>query len=137
MGAQVGQRSSVALFIRRLEWKNDLRIPHVECVEKRLMMDERSVIDIERDLADQGQNVLAILVIKNPYIFCDETAKRVQRQAPDVGFDSVLAQFLHYPVAPLTAKSSLGEVIPSAADPKNYAKSHEAHEGHGDSMRPG
>jgi len=44
MGAQVGQRSSVALFIRRLEWKNDLRIPHVECVEKRLMMDERSVL---------------------------------------------------------------------------------------------
>src|SRR5205807_10293579 len=113
MGAQVGQRSSVALFIRRLEWKNDLRIPHVECVEKRLMMDERSVIDIERDLADPGKRVLAILVIKNPDIFCDETAKRIQRQAPDVGFDSVLAQFLHYPVAPLTAKASLGEVIRS------------------------
>jgi hypothetical protein len=100
-------------------------------------MDERSVIDIERDLADQGQNVLAILVIKNPYIFCDETAKRVQRQAPDVGFDSAFAQFLHYPVAPLTAKSSLGEVIPSAPNPKNYAKNYKAHEGHGDSVRPG
>ena len=136
MGAQIGQRSSVAFFIRRLEWKNNLRIPHVECVEKWLMMDERRVIDIERDLANQSQNVLVILVIKNPYIFCDETAKRIQRQAPDVGFDSVLAQFLHYPVAPLTAKASLGEVISSAANPKNYAKNHEAHEGHDDSMCP-
>jgi hypothetical protein len=101
------------------------------------MMDERSVIDIQRDLADPGQNVLAILVIKNPYIFCDKTAKRVQRQAADVGFDSALAQFLHYPVAPLTAKSSFGEVIPSAANRKNYDKNHEAHEGHGDSTCPG
>ena len=129
MGAQVGEHGSVAFFIRRLKWKNDLRIPHVECVEKRLMMDERSVIDIERDLADQGQCVLAILVIKNPHVFRDETAKRVQRQAPDVGFDSALVQFLHYSVAPLAAKSSLGEVIPAAANPENHAKNHEAHEG--------
>jgi hypothetical protein len=37
----------------------------------------------------------------------------------------------------LTAKSSLGEVVPSAANSKNYAENHEAHEGHGDSMCPG
>jgi hypothetical protein len=134
VGAQVGELGSIGFLIRCLEWKNDLRIAHIECVEERLMMDERSVIDIERDLADQGQCVLAILVIKNPHIFCDETTKRVQRQTPDAGFDSVLAQFLYYAVAPLTAKSSLGEVIAAAANPKNCAKNHEAHEGHGDAI---
>ena len=90
MGAQVGEHGSVAFFIGGLEWKNDLRIAHVECVEKGFMMDERGVIDIERDFADQGQRILAILIIKNPYIFCDKTTKRVQRQTPDTGFDSVL-----------------------------------------------
>src|SRR5262249_50445802 len=103
---------------------------------KRLMMDERGVIDIERDFADQGQSVLAILVIKNPYIFCDQTTKGVQRQTPDAGFDSVFAQFLHYAVAPLTAKSSLGEVIAATGNPKSYGKNHQAHDADGDSTSP-
>src|SRR5204863_6207975 len=136
MGAQVGQRSSIAFFIRRLERKDDLRIAYIKSVEKRLMMHERCVINVERDLADQGQNVVAIFIIKNAYIFCDETTKRVQCQPPDVGFDSMFAQFLHHPVAPLTAKSSLGEIIPSAANPKNYAEDHQSKAGHADSTWP-
>ena len=136
MGSQVGEHGSVVFFLRRLKWKNDLRITHVEGIEKRLMMDQRSVVDIERDLADQGQSVLAILVIENPYIFCHETTKWVERQTPDAGLDSMLAQFLHYAVAPLAAKSSLGHVIAPGSDPKNYAKNHEPHEGQSDSTRP-
>jgi hypothetical protein len=48
----------------------------------------------------------------------------------------MLAQFLDNAVAPLAAKSSLGEVIPPATDPKNYAKHHQTHEDDGDSTRP-
>jgi hypothetical protein len=37
----------------------------------------------------------------------------------------------------LTAKSSLGEVIAAAANPKNHGKNHQAHEADGDSTPPG
>ena len=137
MGAQVGEYGSVASFVSGLKWKTDLRIAYIERVEKRFVMDQRSVIDIERNFADQGQRILAILVIKDPHIFCHKPTKRVQRQTPDAGFDSVLAQFLHYAVAPLTAKSSFGEVIAAAANPKNYGKNHQAHQADGDSTPPG
>jgi hypothetical protein len=99
-------------------------------------MDKRSVIDIERDFADQGQRILAILVIKDPHIFCHKPTKWVQRQAPDAGFDSVLAQLLHYAVAPLTAKSSLGHVISATANPEDQGKDHQAREANGDSTSP-
>ena len=101
------------------------------------MMDERSVIDIERDFADQGQCILAILVIKNSHVLRHKPPKRVQRQTPDARFDSMLAQFLHYAVAPLTAKPSLGEVISATANPENHGKDHQAHKADGDSTSPG
>ena len=79
---------SIGFSNRRLKWKGDLRIAHIERVEKRLMMDECSVIDIERDLADQGKRVFAILVVEDPYISRDQTAKRIQCQASNVSFNT-------------------------------------------------
>ena len=78
----------VGFSFRRSERKPDLRIAYIESVEKRLTMDERSVIDVERYLADNGKCVFAILVIENPYISCDQAPKRVQREAANVGFDT-------------------------------------------------
>src|SRR5215467_13334848 len=98
MCSQAGEHGSVSFFLCRLEGKNDLRIAHIECVEERLMMDQCSVIDIERNLADAGQRVLAVLVIKNPYILCDKTTKRIQRQTPNARLHPALTQFLHYAV---------------------------------------
>ena len=51
-------------------------------------MDQRSVIDIERDLAKQGERVFAILIIENPNIPCYQTTKGIQRQSPYNGFDA-------------------------------------------------
>ena len=136
MGAQAGEYGSVASFVSALKWKTDLRIAHIERVEKRFVMDQRSVIDIERNFADQGQRILAILVIKDPHIFCHKPTKRVQSQTPDAGFDSVLAQFLHYAVAPLTAESSLGHVISATANPEDQGKDHQAREANGESASP-
>ena len=42
------------------------------------MMDERSVIDIKRDFANQGQRVFAILIIEDAHIPRDQTAERIQ-----------------------------------------------------------
>ena len=88
MSAEVGELRFIGFSIRQLEWKGDLRIAHIKRIEKRLMMDERSVIDIEQDFANQGQCVFAILIIENPHISCDKTAKRIQRQSSYVSFDA-------------------------------------------------
>ena len=88
MGAKVDEVRFIGFSIRRLEWEGDLGIADIHCVEKRLMMDKRRVIDIERDFANQGKRVFVIFVVEDPYIFCDQATKRVQRQAPYVSFDT-------------------------------------------------
>src|SRR5204863_9401522 len=74
-------------------------------------MDERSVIDVERYLADNGKCVLAIFVIGNPYISCDQAPKRVQREAANVGFDTAFVSCLGDAVAPFTPKPPRAEIL--------------------------
>ena len=88
MRTEVCQLRFISLSLCRLERKRNLRVAHVQSVEKWLAMDKRSVIDIERDLANQGKRVLTIFVIENPHISCNQTAKGIQRQAPYIGFDA-------------------------------------------------
>jgi hypothetical protein len=42
------------------------------------MMDERGVINIEGDFADQGDGILTVLVIEDAHILCDQTAERIE-----------------------------------------------------------
>jgi hypothetical protein len=65
-----------------------LRVAHIQSIEKWLAMDQCSVINIQRDLANQGKRVLTIFVIEYPYISCNQATKRIQRQTPYVGFDA-------------------------------------------------
>ena len=88
MRAEVGELRLIGFSFSCLKWKGDLRIAHIKGVEKRLMMDERSVIDIERNFANHSKRVFVILVVEDPDVSCDQTAKRVQRQASDVSFDT-------------------------------------------------
>ena len=48
-----------------------MRVAHIEGIEKRLMMDERGVIDVERNFADPGECIFALLVVENAHILCD------------------------------------------------------------------
>ena len=79
MRAEISQVRATGFSFGSLDWKCDLRVAHIQRVKKRFMMDERGVINIERDFADQGQYVFAVSVIENPYVFRDQTAERVQR----------------------------------------------------------
>ena len=88
MGAEVCQLCSIGSPACRLKGKGDLRVAYIKRAKKRLMMDERGVIDIERDFAKKGKRVFAILVVENPYVFCDQTAERIQRQASYVRFNT-------------------------------------------------
>ena len=47
MSAELSELRFIHFSIGQLEWKSDFRIPHVKRVEKRLAVDERSVVDIE------------------------------------------------------------------------------------------
>ena len=79
MRAKVSQLRATSFSFGSLDWKCDLCVAHIERIKKRFVMDERCVINIERDFADQGQRVFAISVIENPYVFRDQTAEGVQR----------------------------------------------------------
>ena len=86
MCAKIGQLRPTGFSLGSLERKRNLRITHIQRVEKRFIVEKRGVIDVEGDFADQGQSIFAVLVIENPYVFCDQTTKRVQRQPPDLRF---------------------------------------------------
>ncbi len=77
------------------------------------MMQERGVINIQRDLADDRERVLAILEVENPDILRDQAANRVERQPAHRCFHAALVQFCDDPVAPLPSEPALGQ-IPSA-----------------------
>src|SRR5204863_3528909 len=79
------------------------------------MVNERSVIDVERDFTNEGQRVFAVLVVENPYIFRNEAAKRIQRQPANGSFDTALVQLLDDAIAPLPAEASFPQ-IPAAAE---------------------
>ena len=94
----------------------------IERIQERLMMEERGVIDIQRDLADDREGVLAILEIENPDVLGDQAADRIERQPAHRGFDAPLVKFFDDAVTPLPAEPALRQ-IPSA--PGQRADGHE------------
>jgi hypothetical protein len=93
-----------------------------------MAMDKCSVIDIERDLANQGKRVLAIFVIENPYISCNQATKRVQRQTSYVGFDAAFVQFLHHAIAPFTPEATSCQIIAPAKRGKDGRENSQAND---------
>ena len=103
------------LLGRALSGQTNLRVAHVEAVQKRLPMNERGVIEIERDFAHDGEGVIAIFVIIQANFLRDESAERIEREVRDVRFDAVLVQFFGDECARSRAEASRRQ-IPAAAD---------------------
>ena len=69
--------------IVRRNRESDLRVTDIESVQERLPMEECRIINIERDLADDGDRVLAFFVIENAHVACDEPAERIECETLD------------------------------------------------------
>ena len=78
MGVEIIELGIIDFSLCASQGQGDLRVAHIERVEKWLMMDERGIIDIQRDFADQGERLFTVLVIKDAHIPCDQAAERVQ-----------------------------------------------------------
>jgi len=76
-------------------------------------MKERSIINIQRDLADDRESVFMILEIENPHILGEQASNGVERQPPHGCFNTLLMEFFDQTIAPLPSKSPFGQV-PSA-----------------------
>src|SRR5437868_1466104 len=100
------------------------------------MMNQRSIIDIERHLANPRERVFAIFVIENPHVSCDQPAKWVQREAANICFDPVFMQFLNDSVAPFAAKSPPREVITAPANANYSGQNRQTHEVQSNSAPP-
>src|SRR5262249_3704725 len=85
----------------------------VESVEERLIMKKRGVIDIEDDLAHEGERVVSVLITENADVACDQATERIQSQMTNRRFDPAPMQFLNNPRTRLGAKA-LPRHIPRA-----------------------
>src|SRR5205085_8009711 len=88
----------------------DLSIANIDRVEEWLSLQKRAVIYIERQPADLHHGVLTMPIIENANILRDEAAERIEREPPDGGFDTMLAQFFHHQRAPGTAEAFFGQI---------------------------
>src|SRR5437867_4252317 len=113
MGAEIMQLRLADFSIRAFKWHGNLGVAHVEAVEEWLVMDERGVIDVERDFADESERVFAIFVIEDAHVLCDQAPERVERQSADGSFDAALVQFFDHAVTPLPAKALPGHIQPT------------------------
>src|SRR5205823_13436546 len=78
------------------------------------MMDDRRIINIQRDFTDTGEPLIAIFVIEDSHILCDQAAERIQCQPPERSFETAFVQFLDHPVTPFPAEASFPK-LPTAA----------------------
>ena len=76
-------------------------------------MEERGVVDIEREFADDGEGFVAILEIVNAHVLRDEAAEGIEREPAHGGFDAAFAQFVRDGGAPLPAETFVRQ-IPAA-----------------------
>ena len=78
------------------------------------MMEQRGIVDIERDFADKRESLLLVFRIEDTDVLRDQAAKWIERQA-DRSFHATFVQFLDYAITPLLAKPFFSEV-PAAPD---------------------
>jgi hypothetical protein len=115
MGPEVFELRLVDLSFAPLERQTHLRVADVDRVQERLVMEQGRVIDVERDLTDDSERVLSLFVIINPDVARDQTAKGIEREATNLRFDAVLAQFLRDLITPMPAEAFFRQV-PAATE---------------------
>src|SRR6266550_5702053 len=74
-------------------------------------MNQRGVIDVERNLAHPRQHIVAVLVIENAHILRNQPAERIECEPSHGSFHTAPVQFFHHSIAPLPAESFFGKVI--------------------------
>src|SRR4029077_10671749 len=105
-----------------LQRQRDFGVPNIERIEKRLVMTQSGVINIERDLVDESECFSTVLVVKDAHVPRDQTAERIEGEMPNRSFDTAPMQFLHHSRAPLASETFARE-IPAAGDRRgNHAE---------------
>ena len=106
-------------------WNRQLGAVDIEGIEERFMVEQRRVINIERDFADDGERVLAVFEIVDPDVLRDETADRVDSEPLDRSFDAALVQFLADAIPPFLAKTALRQIPTGPAENQNESDDRE------------
>ena len=78
------------------------------------MMKERRVIDIEHDLADEGEGVFTVSVTKDAHVPRDQAAKWIEREMTNRRFDATAMQFFDNSRPRAPAKTFTRQVPPAA-----------------------
>ena len=100
--------------------ERDLGIANVERVEKWLVMKKSGVVDVEHDLADEGERVLALAVTEDAHIARDQAAEWVEGEMAYRCFDAAPVQLFHDP-RPCPPAKTFARQIPTAADCRREA----------------
>ena len=68
-------------------------------------MEERRVVDIERELTHHRERSLALFVVVDAHVARDQAAKGIERETANRRLDAALVQFFDDLVAPVAAET--------------------------------
>src|ERR1700681_3198609 len=77
------------------------------------MMEERGVIDIQRDFTDDRERVLVVLEIENADVLGDQAMNRIERQPAHRRFDAPLVKLFDDAVTPLPSEPARRQIPPA------------------------
>ena len=102
------------------------RAVDIERVEEWFVVQQRRVIDVERDFADHRERVFPVFEIVNANVLRDQPADWIDGQPRDRRFDAALMQFLRNAIAPFFAEAALRQVPARPAEDENERNDREA-----------
>src|SRR5438034_5212342 len=91
-------------------------------------MQERGVVDVERNLANERERVFPVFVVEDPYVTRDQAAEGIKGETADRSFDATFVQLFNELVTPLPSKTLLGQ-IPTARSEGQYQRQHNKTQG--------
>jgi hypothetical protein len=114
VGIKIRQLRFLQFAVGSSKREGDLSVADIERVEEGLTMNERGVIDIERNFVNEPQQILAMIVIVNPDVLRNQPAEWIESYPAYRRFDASAVQFFHHAKPPLPAKASFCQIKPAA-----------------------
>ena len=102
---------SSRLWRRRINRYRNLGIVQIDSVERRFLLEQISVINVQGKITDLGKDRLPAAAIVDFEIFCYQASERVERETPHPDLQAETVEFLCEQRPPMSSKSFMIGIV--------------------------
>src|ERR1700747_739327 len=111
-----------ALRRSKVQWYQQGRTAQIDGIQRRSVLKQVGVINIERDLIDLGQEILFLFVIKYLYVPGNQPSERVQGDLADVDIETIPGELFFQERAPMASQPLVVPVPTEPGQPCTYQR---------------